>query len=318
MKSKINSRSHTTFWVWFIGGLLLLLLLGAYLSNSSSSTESQSNIRPYWLLDAKDESSQQDSLDESAVNRERLRQRITLETQQQATVDTTKLTEQINAIIAQNHDIIFGISIKDISTGQTYDYGNVGPMTAASVTKVLTAVDYLKQVELGNRRLDQVMSNGYTAQQNIEQMIVVSDNLAWEILNNNLTYGQMQQYAESIGLESYYYADNTISSNDTTLLFADLYERKLINESNTQLLLSYMERANYRDLIIPAVPAHDTVYHKAGEYLINLNDATIITDGNTTVALTIYTESTGYYDKARVANLMQQIAIPVLETFQLH
>lgn len=265
---------------------------------------------------ASNESGQKDSLNADSVNQERLRQRFL--SREAASVDTTELDAAINAVISQNPDIVFGVSIKDLGTGAVYNYGNGSAMTAASVTKVLTAVYYLKQVESGNRSLDTIMSNGYTAQYNIEQMIVVSDNDAWHILNDNLGYAQMQDYAHSIGLTSYDYTNNTISSNDTAKLFGDLYERKLINESNTQLLLSYMERANYRDLIIPAVPSTDTVYHKAGEYLSNLNDAAIITNGTGTIVLSIYTKSTSTYSKSRVAELMQQITTPTIETFHLN
>lgn len=152
----------------------------------------------------------------------------------------------------------------------------------------------------------------------MEQMIVVSDNDAWHYLNDDLGYSQLQAYAESIGLSSYYYGDNVISAADEAKLLADMYGRKLINEEHTQLLLSYMERANYRDLVIPVVPEYDTVYHKAGEYAGNLHDATIITNSDQTVVLTIYTYSTYSYSKSRIAGLMQDIATPVLETFQLN
>jgi len=282
---------------------------------ADSAATTKADTAHYIFELAEDESAQQDSLNADSVNKERLRQRIIDRNAQ--SVDTAQLDAAINAVISQNADITFGVSVKDLSTGLMYNYGNEEPMTAASVTKVLTAVYYLHQVELGNRSLDTVMANGYTAQYNIEQMIVVSNNDTWHTLNDNLGYANMQNYAHSIGLTSYSYADNTISSVHTAQLFADLYERKLINEANTQLLLSYMERANYRDLIIPAVPPHDTVYHKAGEYLVNLNDAAIITNGTKTIVLSIYTESTLYYDKPRVSALMQQITAPTITVFHL-
>ena len=79
-----------------------------------------------------------------------------------------------------------------------------------------------------------------------------------------------------------------------------------------------MERANYRDLIIPTVPETDTVYHKAGEYNGYLHDAAIITNSNNAIVLTIFTKSTQTYSKSRIATLMQQITTPVLETFSLN
>jgi len=310
-----------------VGILLLLVLLGLVAENrhqqqtkaasqtAAAQKQTTTKARPYIL--ANDETQQKDELSAEKVNTARLRTRI--EARQQAQpVDTAELDSQINAILSQNQDIKFGVSIIDVSTGATHDYGNTAPMTAASVTKVLTATDYLKQVELGKKSLSTVMVDGHTAQYDMEQMIVVSDNNAWHVLNEDLGYQQMQDYAHSIGLDSYAYSDNTISSNDTTQLLHDLYTRKLINETNAELLLSYMERANYRDLIIPAVPEYDTVYHKAGEYLVNLNDAAIITNSEKAIVISIFTESLNGYSKSRVSKLMQQITTPVLATFGLN
>lgn len=286
-----------------------LLVVVFYSRHDTASSVSEQAYNP-------SDTSQQDSLSKDKVNGERLKKLV--QTYQNKPVDTTALDQQINAIISANSEIVFSVSIQDLGTGSVHNYGSPEAMTAASVTKVLTAIDYMKQVELGNKSLDTIMVDGNTAEYDIEQMIVVSDNDAWHVLNNSLTYTQMQSYAESIGLHSYYYGDNIISASDVTAMLANLYQRKLINETHTQLLLSYMERANYRDLIIPAVPAHDTVYHKAGELYGNLHDATIITNGSQTIVLTIFTESLYSYSKSAVASLMQQITTPTLETFRLN
>jgi len=289
----------------------MLILLLIYSTNKKQTT-TQAVIQPTPASEAQisqttpyegpTDSTAQDQQDESKVNLARLKEFISKI--QDKPLDTTSLDAAINQIINDNKDIAFGVSINYINNGQILNYGNTSAMTAASITKVLTAADYYKQVELGHKSLDTIMANGKSAQFNIEQMIVVSNNDSWHLLNEDLTYEQMQQYAGSIGLTSYNYIDNTISPSDTTKLLSDMYQRLLINEANTQQLLSYMERANYRDLIIPAVPATDTVYHKAGEYNGYLHDTTIITNSVDTIVLTIFTRTTQSYDKSRVATLM--------------
>lgn len=300
--------------------ILLLLVVLLLLPGTHSSRAAARQPEPE-VPAVPTDSLQADQKDLSSVDYDKLKQYITAATAPPAPVpvDTTNMDNQINTIIADNADITFGVSIKDVNTGAFYNYGYLDAMTCASVSKVLTAVDYYKQVELGLRSLDTVMVNGNTAQYNIEQMIVVSDNDAWHTLNDDLTYPQIQEYARSIGINSYLWNGNVMSSSDTALLFADLYERKLISEPNTQQLLAYMEIANFRDLIIPAVPPHDTVYHKAGWYSAYLNDAAIITNATNTIVVSIYTDSnTTYYDKARVAPLMQQITTAALQTFKLN
>ncbi len=303
-----KSRSKTGFILTALGLLLILFIAIVLRSQNSSAAISETAYAPT-------DSSENDSLGSDRVNLARLKSFI--HTNSNAPVDTTSLDNQISAIISSNPDIIISVAIKDLNTGSIHNYGNQDAMTGASVTKVLTATDYLKQVELGHKSLNTVLADGNTAQYDIEQMIVVSDNNAWHALNDSLTYSQMQSYAQSIGLSSYYYVDNTISTADVTKLLGDLYQRQLINESNTQLLLSYMERANFRDLIIPAVPEHDTVYHKAGWLYSYLNDATIITNADHAIALTIFTDSITNYDKARISSIMQSITTPTLTTFGL-
>ncbi len=313
----------------FILSLILVVVLVLVLLriNNKNQTNSQATIQQHSATAEAQisqsapyaeptDSSANDQQDESKVNFARLKAFI--KKIQSQPVNTTSLDSQINQIISANKDITFGVSISYLNTGQLHNYGSSQAMTAASVTKVLTAVDYYKQVELGHKSLDTIMPNGKTAQYNIEQMIVVSENTAWHLLNEALTYEQLQQYAHSIGLTSYSYVDNTISAIDETKLLTDMYQRKLINEAHAEQLLAYMERANYRDLVIPAVPATDTIYHKAGEYSGYLHDATIITNVDNTIVLTIFTKSTGSYSKSRVASLMQQITTPTLETFHLN
>ncbi|MGB4759075.1 MAG: serine hydrolase [Candidatus Saccharimonadales bacterium] len=228
-------KKHTKIGLTVLGVIAIAVIAGlGYWYQAYATPEVSSEAY------APADESAQDSLSADRVNTGRLRSFV--KTKLGQPVDTTNLDSQINAIISQNSDIHISVAIKDLNTGSVHNYGKQEAMTAASVTKVLTAVDFLKQVELGYKSLDMIMADGNTAQYNIEQMIVYSDNDAWHTLNDSLTYPQLQSYAESIGLTSYYYYGNTIGTADVTKLFGDMYQRKLINESHTQLLLSYMER----------------------------------------------------------------------------
>lgn len=293
-------------------GIIALVAVGIFAYRYQTEAEAQiSNSAAY----APTDDTANDALSADRVNGERLKSFVSSKSSEP--IDTTALDNQINTIINENADIHISVAIKDLNSNSVHNYGFQEPMTAASVNKVLTAVDFMNEVELGNKSLDMIMADGNTAQYDIEQMIVYSDNDSWHTLNDSLTYQQMQEYAHSIGLASYYYGDNSISTADVTKLLGDTYQRKLIDESHTQLLLSYLERANYRGGIVPAVPEFDTVYHKAGVYNPALNDAAIITNGQRTVVLTIFTDSITSYNSSRIASIMQQITTPTLQTFGL-
>ncbi len=234
-------------------------------------------------------------------------------------VATAQFNNEINTIIKNNSSVDFGISVKDLSTGSQLNYGDTSSMTSASVSKILTATDFLDQVEQGNESLGETLEDGNTASYDLQQMITVSDDNAWESLNDDLGYSQIQSYANNqLGLSSYDADQNTLSSSDTANLLAQLYQGKLLNQSDTQLLLSYMETANYRTFIIPAVPSSDTVYHKVGEYGNEINDAAIITNGKQTIVLSIYTNSDNSVSNDQIANLMQEITKDSLSYYQLN
>ncbi len=228
------------------------------------------------------------------------------------------LNNSVNSVINNNPGITFGVSINNINDGSQLNYGQTGPMTSASVSKILTATDFLKQVELGNESIDETLDDGNKASVDLNSMITVSDDNAWEALNDEVSYSQLQTYADQLGLTSYDADTNSLSPSDTADLLTRLYEGKLLNASDTQLVLSYMLNANYRTYIIPAVPSYDTVYHKVGFIDDDVNDTAIITNGKQTIVLSIYTDGNGSYDWTARASLIQKITTAVLNYYKLN
>ena len=240
--------------------------------------------------------------------------------QQEAEAKLNTLNNSVNSVIDNNQNIDFEVSSVDITNDdKQLTYGQSGPMTAGSVSKILTAADYLNEVELGKQSLSQTFEDGDTASYALKQMIVVSDDDAWEDLNDQLSYLQLQDYANKIGVNSYQWQNNTLSAYDTANLLAKLYEGKLLNKEYTDLLLGYLKQANYREFIVPAVPSYDTVYHKIGEYNDNVNDAAIITNKNQSIVVTlaIFTNGNGTYQWTQRAEMMQQITKAFLTYYGL-
>lgn len=239
----------------------------------------------------------------------------------QEKLDTQKLatlTTAVNKVINSNSGIDFEISAVNISGDNAkLNFGQTSPMIAASVTKIITATDFLNQVQKHTQTLGETLEDGNTASYDIQQMIVVSDDNAWDSLNDQMTYGQLQTYSDQIGLSSDTWPANTISASDVANLLAKLFEGKLLNKSNTNLVLGYMKQANYRTYMVPAIPSYDTIYHKIGLYNDNVNDAAIITNGKQTVSLVVFTNGNGVYDWPDRAIMIQQITKAFLTYYGL-
>jgi beta-lactamase class A len=233
----------------------------------------------------------------------------------QPAVDVTSMGQTINDIIAQNKGIDMSVNLIDLDNDQAEHYGVDETFQAASTAKIITAEYFLNQVEAGNQSLSETI-NGNSAEYEMQQMIVVSDDNAWAALNEKLGYDDLQDYADkTFGISDYQAYNNSLSSNDIALSLQMLWQNKLLNSDHTQLLLSYLKLANYRQYIVPAVPADDTIYHKIGLYQDYVNDAAIITHGNQAFVIVIFTDGDGTYNWPARATTMQEITKAALKAY---
>lgn len=241
-----------------------------------------------------------------ASNNTSTSQRISSAKQAASSTNNSALAD-IQAAIANNSNLDMSVSLTDLATGKSYTYGDNAGFSAASITKLITAVTYLHQIEQGHASLyDDV--GGSTAQAQLETMIVDSDNDAWANLEAAVTLQTQQAFAASLGLTSYNAHDNTITSGDTALLLTRLWQGKVLNTIHTQQLLDWMQLANYRDFIVAAVPSDVTVYHKVGILDDRLHEAAIIKRGNHVYVLVIFSKDTsGLYDYSQGSTLFGDI-----------
>lgn len=229
--------------------------------------------------------------------------------QVEATADAQRkaslFSSQLNALLTANPaDTIGAVTASSNSSLQTY--GTTTPFDAASDGKLLTAADYLHHVELGTATLQQDI-NGQTAGYWLKIMLVNSDDTAWAELNGYLTHPDLQAYGNTIGFTDYDPTVNTFPPIDAARLLQKLYTGQLLNAANRSLMLGYLEQANYRQYIVPAVPKGDNVYHKIGLDVDEVNDAAIITSGQKYLVLVIFTNGNGTYNWPARAQLMQAI-----------
>jgi beta-lactamase class A len=221
----------------------------------------------------------------------------------------------IQSVINANTDLDISVSLTDLQTGKTYSYGDTASYDAASLIKLVTAAAYLHEVEQGDASLGDSIG-GTTAQDELQLMIVDSDNDAWANMENAIGLDQQQAYAESIGLTSYQVTDNIISSSDVALLLTKLASGKLLDDNDSQLLLGYMQQANYRDYIVAAIPSGVSVYHKVGILDDRLHDAAIIKKGSRSYVLVIMSKAdSGTYDYDQGAQLFGDITKDSLQAF---
>jgi len=239
------------------------------------------------------------------------------ETETQAskyTVNNTALDDIQEIINKYGNTIDISVSVTDLQTGKSYHYGDSSSFTAASVGKLVTVATFLHEVDNGSAALDQSVG-GTTAKEEIRAMLVDSDNTAWHNMEMAVTLDAQQAYAQTIGLTAYNAADNTMSSDDVAKLLTKLAEGKLFADQYTQLMLGYMQQANYRGYIVAAIPDGVTVYHKVGLLDDRVHDAAIIKKGDRSYALVIFSKTAGAYNFSKAAPLFSSITEDTLQAF---
>jgi beta-lactamase class A len=227
-----------------------------------------------------------------------------------------KINKSLDDLIASRPDLEISVSVIDINNNIQKDYGISDNFEGASTTKVLSAIVFLHEVENNEQNLDEQLGD-FSARYQLCQMINQSDNDSWEAINQQLGHDELSAYAKSIGLSSYNPDENLITAHDEAILLDMLYQGKLLNDSNTKLLLSWMQNTNDESMIPSVIPEGATVYHKYGALDDRLHDVAIVVYKNQQVVLSIYTKSTNGtdtdYDNRTI--FIKKLASDVLENF---
>jgi len=194
---------------------------------------------------------------------------------------------EIERILAENPDYRVGVVLADTHGGEPRSYGDGTEFVAASSAKIITAAAYYHLVETGEKSLD-VPLGSYDAAFQLKAMVNASSNDAWLLLMQDIGYPKLIEYAASIGI-SYDPEQNLLTPAEMAEVLKQLSTGKLMNAEHTEELLGYMQQTNNERLIPAAVGPDITVQHKYGELEGYVHDAALLSSGERSYALTIYT-----------------------------
>jgi beta-lactamase class A len=201
--------------------------------------------------------------------------------------DAADLGANLEGILSENGDHRIGVAIVDTRSGKLQTFGDVSPYVAASTAKIITAAAYYHLVETGEKSLDTPLG-AFDAAFQVKAMVNTSSDDSWLLLMQDIGYPRLIEYAGSIGLE-YDPQQNVLTPPDMALLLSALSTGKLLNAEHTEELLGYMQQTNDEDLIPAAVDPDITVHHKYGVVQGYVHDTAILSSGDRSYAVAIYT-----------------------------
>ncbi|MFF2246682.1 serine hydrolase [Arthrobacter sp. NPDC058130] len=215
------------------------------------------------------------------------------------------LPAEIQRIIIEHPDHRIGVAVVDTRDGQLQSYGDVAPYTAASTAKVLTAAAYYHLVETGDKSLDAPLGS-FNAAFQLKAMINTSSDDSWLLLMQDIGYPNLTAYAATLGI-TYDPEQNLLAPPDMARLLAQLATGKLLNADHTAELLGYMQHTNDEDLIPAAVDPSITVHHKYGVVQGYVHDAALLSVGDRSYAVVIYTWGPDDADSANRLDLIHDL-----------
>lgn len=221
-------------------------------------------------------------------------QTIVLENNKKQNYDYTKQFE--DGIAAKTKDLsgIYGVYVVDLQSSNKYGFNQDEQMQAASLIKLPVMALTFKLAEEGSLDLstkytlktsDKILGSGslygkpegtqITYLRLLEYMGKESDNTAFGIMRKILGDGQIDEYIKQIGLSQTDLSQNLTSPKDVGKFFEDLWEGRLLNEVNRQILQTYLTDTIWEEWVPKFIPEYK-VAHKFGREVHVINDAGIV------------------------------------------
>lgn len=217
----------------------------------------------------------------------------------------TKIQNMVN-----NRWINYSVFVKDLNSDFTMEINETIIYTAASINKVpiVAALYYYAgkgEIDLDERvtiqaRDIQDFGTGsirydppgsvYSLKTLAKLAVQQSDNTAAYVLGN-YTVGieKVQSLMNQWGLTQTDIVNNKTSNRDMSILFEKIFKGGVTNTASTQEMLAYFKDTDFEDRLPALLPKSTTVYHKIGNEIAVLHDAGIVTDGNVTYYIGVFT-----------------------------
>jgi beta-lactamase class A len=222
-------------------------------------------------------------------------------------------SQNLDRISAEYPDLELSI-VTTTNQPSRFHYGTKQSYEAASTAKLVTAAAYLDMVSSGKLSL-QAPIEGNSLIYWMRQMVIDSDDDAWNVLNSHLTHSKLNAYAASVGMRHYEADSNSMTADDMATFMHRLAAHNLLDEKRTILLESLMQKANYREYIVAGTPQGYTVAHKVGLTAEYLHDTAIIERGDQWLTLVIFTKDTGNYSAQDKQHVMQAITKAAIDAY---
>lgn len=152
----------------------------------------------------------------------------------------------------------------------------------------------------------------FTIEELVKELLVNSDNTAYQILSRNITENELQEVVDETGLELLLDEEGKFSAKEYTRLLRALYTSSFLRRANSEKVLEYLSESPFKEFLSQGIPSDVMFPHKYGENkeLTVFSDAGIVYAGSRPYVLAVMVEERGEPEaaKERVKKLMKEIS----------
>ncbi len=175
--------------------------------------------------------------------------------------------------------------LEHLPTGANIDINKEGRMWPASLPKLPLAISIMKKIEKGEWRLDdelvmmledrnenwgslfkEPVGSRFTIEKLVDEVLVHSDNTAFEILYRNLEQEETINISEAMGLDALFDKEGKVSAKEYARIVRSLYVANYLTPESSRLILSKLMNTPYdRRYLGAGFPEGTKWAHKIGE-----------------------------------------------------
>ncbi len=139
-----------------------------------------------------------------------------------------------------------------------------------------------------------------------------SDNTAAYILTNyTIGFPKLNSLVQEWGLTQTDMEENKTSNSDMAHLMEKIYNGKIASPAATREMLAFLKDTDFENRLPANLPKSATTYHKIGTEIGVVHDVGIVSDGNLTYYLGVF--SSDIVDEAKTEQLIAKISQTVYE-----
>jgi beta-lactamase class A len=205
-----------------------------------------------------------------------------------------------DALIGSNGS--YGIIIKNLKTGEYYFSNEHLSFSSASLYKLWVMAETFRQIENGTLNENDILSSDYktlnsefgitpenkdfesgpislSVKNALNKMITISDNYAAYLLTHKVKVTNIASFLQANGFTESIVGTNTdyptVTASDIALFFEKLYNKQLINDQYSNMMLELLKSQKLNSKIPKYLP-DTSIAHKTGELDKYTHDAGIV------------------------------------------